>query len=156
MYPIRLRPSVAQYRGVSALQNPSGLVLGLVGLLAVGGGAAWYFLAGPGLSPAAKHKKMTLDEQVSNPLKTYADGRKEIITKAEGDRLVATGQWHHGDALKRSVVEGAAVTSGTAAKGMRFGKGALSKTGTDAASLIQTGLDIAKTVQSAASGSRTS
>ena len=151
MYPIRLRPSVAQYRGVRALQNPSGLVLGLAGLLAVGGGAAWYFLAGPGLSASDKHKKLTLEEQVSNPLKIYSDGRREIITKAEGDRLIATGQWRHGDALKRTVLEGAPVTSGETAKGMRFGKGATkAKGGTDVASILQQGVDLAKTVQGAA------
>lgn len=151
MYPLRLRPSVARYRGVSALQNPSGVVIGLVGLLAVGGGAAWYFLAGPGLSDADKHKKMTLDQQVDNPLKIYSDGRREIITKAEGDRLVATGTWHHGDALRRSVVEGAAVTSGTTAKGMRFGKGAISssKKRPDVVGLIKTGADVLKTVKDA-------
>lgn len=151
MYPIRLRPTVARYRGISALQNPSGLVLGLGGLLVLGGGAAWYFLAGPGLSDADRHKKMTLDEQVANPLKIYADGRREIITKAEGDQLVASGAWHHGDALRRTVLEGAPVTSGTGAKGMRFGKGALTgKAGTDVTSLLKTGFDIAKTVQGAA------
>ena len=124
MYPLRLRPDVAKYRGVSALQNPSGLALGLVGLLAVGGGAAWYFLAGPGLSDADRHKKLTLDEQVANPLKISADGTRKIISKAEGIQLVATGQWRYGDAVKRTVVQGAAVTSGETAKGMRFGPGA--------------------------------
>ena len=127
MYPLRLRPDVARYRGVSALQNPSGLALGLVGLLAVGGGAAWYFLAGPGLSDADKHKKMKLEEQVANPLKVSKDGSRKIVTKAEADQLVATGAWRYSDALKRTVTEGAAVTSGETAKGMRFGPGATKK-----------------------------
>jgi hypothetical protein len=147
MYPLRLRPGVAKYRGISALQNPSGLVLGLGGLLVLGGGAAWYFLSGPGLSDAGKHKKMTLDEQVANPLKVYADGRQELITQAEGVKLVATGQWRYGEALKRTVLEGAPTTSGTTGKGMRFGKGATK--GANAADLLKSGLDIAKTIQSA-------
>jgi hypothetical protein len=101
--------------------------LGLVGLLAVGGGAAWYFLAGPGLSDADRHKKMSLEEQVANPLKVSADGSRKIVTKAEADQLVATGAWRYSDALKRTVTEGAAVTSGQTAKGMRFGPGATKK-----------------------------
>jgi len=125
MYPIRLRPTVARYRGVSALENPSGLILGLGGLLALGGGAAWYFLAGPGMSDEGRHKKMTLEEQVANPIKWYADGRKEIITKAEADELAATGQWHFADALRRTLKEGPPVTSATGVKGMRVGAGAL-------------------------------
>ena len=125
---------------VGALQNPSGLALGLVGLLVLGGGgAAWYFLAGPGAagsgaagSGASAKERLkgdfkALEAQVDNPTKVYADGRKETITKAEGIKLVATGQWRYGESLRRTVVEGPAVTSGQTGKGMRYGKGALKK-----------------------------
>ena len=100
--PLRLNPRI------QVNENPIGLAIGALALLAAAGGAGWYFTAGPGSKSSAQGKgvdeKIEADHQ--NPQQIFADGSPtKRITLAEAEELIAGGTWRWANALRTAITD---------------------------------------------------
>jgi hypothetical protein len=96
--PLRLNPRIA------VNENPAGLVIGAVALLAAAGGAAWYFSQGSSGRGKGVDEKLEADHQ--NPQQIFADGSPtKRITLAEAEALIEGGTWRWANAVKTAITD---------------------------------------------------